>query len=78
MCIKCFEQEYPSFATDKAWQAFDLLLTQKLGTVNLVGNGYKPIGRDEFEYFYKCKNCNQEWKLREPMDENEGYFLKRT
>lgn len=76
MCNKCFEQEYKWFDTNKEWKAFDLILTQKLGAGNLVDNGYKRIGRDEFEYFYKCKNCNQEWKLREPIGEIEGYFLK--
>lgn len=76
MCNKCFEQEYKWVDTNKEWQAFDLILTQKLGAGNLVDNSYKSIGRDEFEYFYKCTDCNQEWKLKEPADRSKGYFLR--
>lgn len=78
MCDKCFEQGYKSFEIEDEWRTFDLILTQKLGTGFLVDNGYTPIGRDEFEYFYTCRKCNQEWKLREPSDKNKGYFLNKV
>jgi len=76
MCEKWFEQEYKWFDTNKEWQAFDLILTQKLSAGNLADNGYILIGRNEYEYFYKCKNCNQEWKIRESTDRSKGYFLR--
>jgi hypothetical protein len=90
MCTNCFFKEIQSFASNyedakAAWSTFDLLLTQKLGSGQIVK--VKTIATMDFvrsEYFYyiyECRTCGQKWELFEPFVNNEntvytGYFIR--
>ncbi len=79
MCDKCFTTEISKFKDHKHWTTFDLDLSQKLGQgkikqIRVVSKG-RP-GDEEELYVYQCSTCGQKWKLEEPHDHGDGYFIK--
>jgi hypothetical protein len=72
MCEDCFNREYLSFKSEDIWLEFDLQLVEKLGR----GEMKYLSNTDEGEYFYKCQNCNQKWRLKDPDYSFRGYFLR--
>jgi hypothetical protein len=48
-----------------------------LSMMNNVSNGYFEIlSQDQFEIVFRCRNCNQIWKLGRPDFPVTGYFHK--
>lgn len=79
MCDNCFEKEYNSFSSEKEWLDFDLELTKKLSSNNLINLEFNRDGKrhkDDGEYIYECNACKQKWRLKDPDYAFRGYFLK--
>lgn len=79
MCDNCFTTERKSFPDAKTWTSFDLELTKKLGegkmrNIKFVQDGQRD--KDDGQYIYECLTCGEKWKLKDPDNAPEGYFLK--
>lgn len=78
MCPNCFTKEINRFENLPQWQAFDLELSNrlaqgKLTQIRVVNTGQRD--GEEISYVYECVTCRQKWKLEEPHDHGDGYFV---
>ena len=78
MCENCFENEIVFRDLDH-WRDFDLELTKKLGAGKLLSIEFQGDGKfdkDDGLYIYQCTACNEKWKLRDPINNQGGWFLR--
>jgi rubrerythrin len=80
MCDKCFNTEIKYFPTEKDFEEFDLVLTNKISNDKSIKLGkFVNIAEKANGYqIYECIVCGQLWKLSIPDYSIRGYFLRLT
>lgn len=80
MCQFCFDESNRPFASASAYEAFKVVLNDKLQQPNgLHYSGKEPENKEDNFKVYTCANCKTVWWLSVPDGiEDKGFFIRES